>query len=216
MVYESARAARSASRVIVATDDERIVEAVRAFGGEARMTHADHACGTDRIAEVVRNDLPDVDAVVNVQGDEPDIRPEHIDKVASLLAEDPDAVMATLACRMSSPEAHRDPNQVKVVTDAEGRALYFSRAPVPYARDVKSGAGEFLGHVGIYAYRRDFLLAFTELESTPLEVTERLEQLRALEHGYVIRVGIIDDEVFGIDTPDDLERFREKWEQPNS
>lgn len=208
MVYESARKARRAERVLVATDDERIVETVKSFGGDARMTRSDHATGTDRVAEVVREHLVDVDAVVNVQGDEADIRPEEIDAVAALLEEDREAAMTTLACRMRGREAMEDVNQVKVVCDAAGRALYFSRAPVPHVRDEASRDWTFLGHLGIYGYRREFLLKLAELPQTELEKKERLEQLRALEHGYVIRVGVIDRVVFGIDTLGDLECFR--------
>jgi len=210
MVYEHARAARSADAVIVATDDERIVRAVTSFGGVARMTRADHPSGTDRVAEVVRNDLPDVDLVVNVQGDEPDVQPAHIDAVTALLRDDPAAPMATLACRMRGEQAMTDPNQVKVVVDAAGRALYFSRAPVPFVREPDERDWSFLGHLGIYGYRRDFLLKFTTLAPGRLERRERLEQLRALEHGYAIRVGVTDEAVFGIDTPADLERFKAK------
>jgi len=208
MVYERAASARCASRVIVATDDERIVRAVEAFGGEARLTRVEHTCGTDRIAEVVRNDLADVDVVVNVQGDEPEVRGEDVEATVALLRDDPEAVMSTLACRMSGREAMEDPNQVKVVVDAVGRALYFSRAPVPHVRDATERDWSFLGHLGIYGYRRDFLLKFTALERTELEKKEKLEQLRALEHGYVIRVGLTDSERFGIDTPEDLARFK--------
>jgi len=210
MVYERAASARCAGRVIVATDDARIVSAVEAFGGEVRLTAPEHPSGTDRIAEVVRNELTDVEAIVNVQGDEVDIRGEHVDATAALLEEDPEAVMTTLACRMSGREAMADPNQVKVVVDVRGRALYFTRAPVPYVRDEAERDWTFLGHLGIYGYRRDFLMTFTELERTELEKKEKLEQLRALEHGYVIRVGLTDTELFGIDTPEDLERFRRK------
>ena len=208
MVYEHASKARCAGDIIVATDDERIVGAVESFGGRVRMTRDDHACGTERVAEVVREDLPDVDFVVNVQGDEADIQPEHVDAVAALLEEDPEAAMTTLACVMTGREAMEDPNQVKVVCDVKGRALYFSRAPIPFVRDESSRDWSFLGHLGIYGYRREFLLKFAELPQTELEKRERLEQLRALEHGYVIRVGLTDRTVFGIDTPEDLERFR--------
>ena len=211
MVYEKAQAARCADTVIVATDDERIAAAVESFGGVARMTGAGHATGTDRVAEVVREDLPDVDCVVNLQGDEVDIRPEHVDAVVALLEEDPDAQVTTLACVMTSREAMEDPNQVKVVCDAKGRALYFSRAPIPYVRDESARDWTFLGHLGIYGYRREFLLRFTELPQTALETKERLEQLRVLEHGYVVRVGVTDTRVVGIDTPEDLERFRDRF-----
>jgi 3-deoxy-manno-octulosonate cytidylyltransferase (CMP-KDO synthetase) len=210
MVYEHAKEARCADTVVVATDDERIADAVRSFGGEARMTRPDHACGTDRVAEVVERHLAHVDAVVNVQGDEPDVEPDQIDAVAALLQEDREAAMTTLACVLHGQEAMEDPNQVKVVCDARGRALYFSRAPIPFVRDPVARDWSFLGHVGIYAYRREFLLKFTTLAQTELERKERLEQLRALEHGYVIRVGLTGRTLFGIDTPEDLERFKAK------
>ena len=213
MVYERAREASGVGDVVVATDDERILDAVKSFGGDARMTDADHACGTDRVAQVVREHLADVDVVVNVQGDEADIQPDQIEQVISLLAEDSDASMTTLACRMTNAEALANPNQVKVVCDARGRALYFSRSAIPHVRDENARDGSFLGHLGIYGYRRDFLLKFTELPQTELEKKERLEQLRALEHGYIIRVGITDHVMFGIDTPEDLERFRERMAQ---
>jgi len=216
IVYEHAKEARCAGTVVVATDDARIFDAVRAFGGEARMTRPDHACGTDRVAEVVAKHLPDVDAVVNVQGDEPDVEADQIDAVAALLEDDPQAAMTTLACVLRGREAMEDPNQVKVVCDAKGRALYFSRAPIPFVRDPASRDWTFLGHVGIYGYRRDFLLQFTSLPQTPLEIKERLEQLRAIEHGYVIRVGLTGKTLFGIDTPEDLERFRGRLARPSS
>ena len=207
-VCERAKQARCAKRVIVATDEVRIAEAVRAFGGEACMTRADHASGTDRVAEAARERLSDFDAIVNVQGDEPGMAPENIDLVARLIEEDGEAAMATLACVVTSRERMLDPNQVKVVCDARGRALYFSRAPVPFARDEAERDWTFLAHLGIYGYRREFLLRFPTLPKTPLELKEKLEQLRALEHGYVVRVGITDKVSFGIDTPEDLLRFR--------
>jgi len=208
MVYERAATARCAETVLVATDDERVAKAVRSFGGRAHMTRSDHASGTDRVAEVVREVLGEVDVVVNVQGDEPDIRGEHVDTVAGLLEEDPDASMSTLACVMTDEKAMHDPNQVKVVCDAKGRALYFSRSPIPFVRDETSRDRSFLGHLGIYGYRREFLLQFSEMPQTDLERKERLEQLRALENGFIIRVGVTPHAVFGIDTPEDLERFR--------
>lgn len=213
MVYERARRASGVGDVIVATDDERILDVVKSFGGDAHMTDADHACGTDRVAQVVREHLPGVDAVVNVQGDEADVQPGQIEQVISLLAEDSEASMTTLACRMTDAEALADPNQVKVVCDARGRALYFSRSAIPHVRDENVRDGSFLAHLGIYGYRRDFLLKFTELPQTELEKKECLEQLRALEHGYKIRVGITKHVMFGIDTPEDLERFRERMAQ---
>jgi 3-deoxy-manno-octulosonate cytidylyltransferase (CMP-KDO synthetase) len=194
----------------VATDDVRIFDAVKSFGGEARMTRADHPSGTDRVAQVAREHLDGFDAVVNVQGDEPDMAASNIDAVARLLEEDPEASMTTLACRMKSREAMLDPNQVKVVCDVKGRALYFSRAPIPFVREETERDGSFLAHLGIYGYRRDFLLKFPTLPQTPLEKKERLEQLRALEYGYVIRVGIVDAPTIGIDTVEDLARFKAK------
>jgi 3-deoxy-manno-octulosonate cytidylyltransferase (CMP-KDO synthetase) len=215
-VYEHAKEAQCAHAVVVATDDTRIVDAVKAFGGEAYMTRPDHACGTDRVAQVVREHLPQVDAVVNVQGDEPDVEAGQIDAVAALLEEDREAAMTTLACVLRGQQAMEDPNQVKVVCDARGRALYFSRAPIPFVRDAAARDWTFLGHVGIYGYRRDFLLEFTTLPQTPLEKKERLEQLRALEHGYVIRVGLTKKSLFGIDTPEDLERFKARLARRSS
>ena len=208
MVYERAKLARLPRRVIVATDDARIADAVRAFGGEVRMTRVDHPSGTDRIAEVAREHLKDADAIVNVQGDEPDMDPSNIDAVARLLEEDREASMTTLACVERSREAMLDPNKVKVVCDAKGRALYFSRAPIPFTRDEAERDWAFLLHLGIYGYRRDFLLEFPTLPQTPLEKKEKLEQLRALEHGRIIRVGIAARRTFGIDTPEDYERFK--------
>lgn len=210
MVYERAKLARVPKSVLVAVDDRRVFDAVRAFGGDAVMTRADHVCGTDRIAEVARERLKDVDAIVNVQGDEPEMDPGNIDLVARLLDEDRAAAMTTLACAVTSRERMLDPNQVKVVCDAKGRALYFSRAPIPFVRDEAERDSSFLAHLGIYGYRRDFLLKFTTLPQTPLEKKEKLEQLRALEHGYVIRVGITDKVSLGIDTPEDFERFKRK------
>jgi 3-deoxy-manno-octulosonate cytidylyltransferase (CMP-KDO synthetase) len=210
MVYENVKQARCADAVIVATDDRRIEAAVKSFGGEVCMTRPDHPCGTDRVAEVVQKRLGDVDTVVNVQGDEPDVEPDQVDAVAALLDEDPEAVMTTLACVMTGRERMEDPNQVKVVCDAKGRAMYFSRAPIPFVRDASARDWTFLGHIGMYAYRREFLLTFAKLPPTALETKERLEQLRALEHGYIIRVGLTGRALFGIDTPEDLDRFKAK------
>jgi 3-deoxy-manno-octulosonate cytidylyltransferase (CMP-KDO synthetase) len=210
LVYDRARLARAPKCVVVATDDRRIAEAVAAFGGEVQMTRADHASGTDRIAEVARERLAEFDAIVNVQGDEPEMAPENIDRVAALLDEDSEASMTTLAALVRSESAMADPNKVKVVCDAAGRALYFSRAPIPFVRDAAERDGAFLMHLGIYGYRREFLLKFPALPQTPLEKKEKLEQLRVLEHGYVIRVGITDKVSAGIDTSEDWDRFTGK------
>jgi len=211
-VYERASAASSISHVIVATDDARIFDAVKAFGGEAMMTSPDHATGTDRVAEVAR--LTDAQAYVNVQGDEPEIDPAMIDAIAELLADDR-AHIATLAVRSSDRERFFDPHAVKVVTDLDGFALYFSRSPLPGGKKLeeraKSGAFSFLVHVGLYGFRRDILMQFAEMKQSPLEELESLEQLRALENGYRIKVGITDHEPTGVDTPEDYRRFVEKY-----
>jgi 3-deoxy-manno-octulosonate cytidylyltransferase (CMP-KDO synthetase) len=211
-VYEQAARAASVARVIVATDDERIRQAVRDFGGEARMTRADHASGTDRIAEVAAE--LEAPIVVNVQGDEPEIRPEQVEQVITLLTEDEAAVMGTLAHPIESEAEWRDPNVVKVVLDAAGCALYFTRSPVPFARDGGGWDAEAparpLRHLGIYSYRRDFLMRYAQMPPAPLEVTERLEQLRALSAGYRIRIGLTPHACIGIDTPEDLEAWLQK------
>lgn len=187
------RACRSGARqVLIATDDERIVEAARAFGATALMTAATHASGSDRIAEVARREGWGADEiVVNVQADEPLLPEALVDQVAGLLAAYPQAQLATLAVPIESPAQWQDPNAVKVVSDARQRALYFSRAPIPWDRD-KAGADAPLAiarrHLGIYAYRVGALLQLAMLAPTPLELLEKLEQLRALEHGMDIRV----------------------------
>ncbi len=200
-VLERARRARGIERVLVATDSERIAAAVRAAGGEVAMTRPDCASGTDRCAEAAR--ALDVDVVVNVQGDEPLLDPAAIERLLEAFAE-PQVRMATLA-RPLEPDELENPHVVKVVRDLRGDALYFSRAPIPYRRN--EGAAP-LAHVGIYGYRKDFLSLFAELSPTPLERTEGLEQLRALEHGHRIRVLVTAYRSIGVDTPEDLERVR--------
>jgi 3-deoxy-manno-octulosonate cytidylyltransferase (CMP-KDO synthetase) len=201
--------------VIVATDSPEIAQAVSSFGGRAVMTRADHPSGTDRIAEVAASLACDI--IVNVQGDEPLIRPEMIDAVISMLAAG-DAGMGTLAKRIQDHREVYDPNVVKVVFGVDGRAFYFSRAPIPFHRDIFTGTGSgteaaaagslfMFKHIGIYSYRRDVLLELSRLEPTRLEFIERLEQLRALEHGVVIKVGETEFETIGVDTPEDLERI---------
>jgi 3-deoxy-manno-octulosonate cytidylyltransferase (CMP-KDO synthetase) len=198
-VYRRVERASLVSRILVATDDQRIAEAVQRFGGTVVMTRNDHSSGTDRLAEVAEN--LDLEAlVVNVQGDEPMIDPGDIDQ-AITAASIGDAEIVTLKTKME-PAAADDPNRVKVVTDRNGIALYFSRSKIP------SGGTCFL-HLGLYVYRVNFLRKFTKLERTPLEIAERLEQLRALEHGYRIRVVEVENESWGIDTPADLERYKE-------
>ena len=199
-VLERARCARKPDKVIVATDDERICDAVRAEGGEALMTRTDHLTGTDRLAEVAEA-YPAVDLIVNVQGDEPLIEPSLIDDLIAPFEMDENLPMATVMTRMEDAEEQLDPNNVKVVVDKLGYALYFSRSLVPYPRAV---AGPVYKHIGIYAYRRDFLLRYARLEPTPLERAESLEQLRALENGYGIRVLETDCRFVGVDTAEDL------------
>ena len=210
-VYEKACAAGGAD-VSIATDDERIVAAARAFGAVARLTSARHASGTDRIAELAAIEgWADTDIVVNVQGDEPLIPPANIAQVAALLTACAEAAVATLSTAIVSPEEFLDPNAVKVVTDRRGRALYFSRAPIPLHRDGAPGGRSFEGarrHVGIYAYRVAALRRLTGLAPTPLERAEKLEQLRALEHGLVIQVAeACEPPGPDVNTPEDLRRI---------
>jgi 3-deoxy-manno-octulosonate cytidylyltransferase (CMP-KDO synthetase) len=210
-VYRRVAAAPSVDRVLVATDDPRIVEAVEAFGGGVQLTRRDHASGSDRIAEVAAG--LDSDVIVNVQGDEPLLEVSMVEQVIASLAEDPAVEMATLRCRIVDPAELSDPNVVKVVVDRDGRALYFSRWPIPYVRSSRvpgllHAEVAFYKHIGLYAYRRQFLLAFAALEPTPLEQAESLEQLRALEHGYRIRTALSARGSVGVDTIEDLERVR--------
>ena len=206
--YEQARRVRGAEAVIVATDDGRIVSAVESFGGRAVMTRRDHPSGSDRVAEVARS--LDVDVVINLQGDEPLIDPASLELLADLLRDDPKAEMATLAMPIVDEETYRNPNCVKVVCGDGGRALYFSRSPIPYVRDGHPEFGRsphFLHHLGLYAYRRAALLTLSALPPHPLEQLEKLEQLRALGQGWTIRVGVIAHAGRGVDTPADYERF---------
>lgn len=199
-VLERASRAQKPEKVIVATDDERIYDAVRAEGGEAILTRADHPTGTDRLAEVAEA-YPEVDLIVNVQGDEPLIEPSVIDDLIVPFEMDENLPMATVMVRMDDAAEQLNPNNVKVIVDKLGYALYFSRSLVPYPR---AAAGPVYKHIGIYAYRRDFLLRYARLEPTPLERAESLEQLRALENGYGIRVLETDCRFVGVDTPEDL------------
>ncbi len=200
-VYERACQAQRPDEVVVATDNELVEQAVTAFGGKAMMTSPDHPSGTDRLAEVALQ-YPDVDVIVNVQGDEPMIPPAVIDDLAQCFEVDPELNMATMKVRMKEEE-YDDPSAVKVVTDQSGYALYFSRSLMPYPRN-KPEDYKVFKHVGIYAYRRDFLLKYAALAPTPLERAESLEQLRALENGYKIKVLESDFHGIGVDTPEDL------------
>jgi 3-deoxy-manno-octulosonate cytidylyltransferase (CMP-KDO synthetase) len=202
-VYERASSAGKPGAVLVATDHQSVYDTVIAFGGKAMLTSPDHPTGTDRLAEVARN-YPDMDVIINVQGDEPLIAPEIIDRLAEAFESEPELAMATLMTPMEEDEYHT-PSAVKVVTDLQGYALYFSRSLIPYPRNPQE-ADRVYKHIGIYAYRRDFLLQYAALAPTPLEKTESLEQLRALEHGYRIKVLKTDFQSIGVDTPEDLEK----------
>jgi len=212
--YEAARRSKLAGGVCVATDHREIFDEVRSFGGEAEMTDPAAPSGTDRVAEVARR-ITDVEIVVNLQGDEPELSGESIDLVIKLLEDEPGAVMSTLATPIRRREQLEDPACVKVVFDRRGRAMYFSRSPIPFARD---GADRFLGaappvffqHIGLYAYRREFLLKLAEMPPSALERAEKLEQLRVLEAGYSILVGVVDEASVGIDTPEDYRAFAER------
>jgi 3-deoxy-manno-octulosonate cytidylyltransferase (CMP-KDO synthetase) len=205
-VYRRASEARSIDSVIVATDDERIADAVRAFGGQVRMTSASHRSGTDRLAEVAA-DLT-CDLVVNVQGDEPLVEPAMIDEAVAPFGIDPALQMSTLRRRIEDPAERSNPNVTKVVVDLAGYALYFSRAPIPHVREDCPPAPAYR-HIGLYVYRRDCLLRLSRLTPTALEQSEALEQLRALEHGIRIRAVETRYDAIGVDTPDDLVRVRQ-------
>lgn len=215
-VYERTALSKLVSRVIVATDDTRIADAVSSIGGEAIMTSTGHETGTDRLAEVAAG--LDSDIIVNVQGDEPLIDPAMIDLAIQPFLEDPDLLMGTLKTRIKCLHDFLSPNVVKVVADNRGDALYFSRSPLPFFRDkwkdlkdesFNSGKLLCYKHVGLYVYRRDFLLKFAAMPPTFLEISEKLEQLRAIENGIKIRVVETEFESIGVDTPDDLHKAQE-------
>ena len=219
-VYRRASQSASLREVWIATDDDRVYRAAQEFGARVVMTKTNHRSGTDRIAEVVEN--VDADIIVNIQGDEPLIDYSAIDHAVRMLQRDPEAEMATLKAPIHEPEDLWNPSVVKVVTDQRGYAVYFSRAPIPYPRVKDMHASSlrevihsrpdllrhFYRHVGMYAYRRQFLMQFTSWAPTPLELLEDLEQLRAIEHGSKISVDLTQTSMFGVDTPEDLERIR--------
>jgi len=241
--YEQACLAKLPEKVIIAADDEKVVAAAETFGAECVLTSPDHQSGTDRIAEAVAD--MDVEIIVNLQGDEPEIDPANIDYLAKMLMDNPDCPMATLAAEFQNAGQVSDPNIVKVIVSScgvrdaycekekmdsrlrgndktqyeIGRAIYFSRSPIPYDRE-KSGVGDvrqYLRHIGIYAYRKKFLLEITALPQTPLEKIEKLEQLRAIENGFDILVGKVKHTCDGIDTPEQyaefVKRFRQRQKQ---
>lgn len=202
-VYEQVSKAKKPALVIVATDDQRVFDKVESFGGMALMTQPNHPTGTDRLAEVASHHQ-DIDVIINVQGDEPLIDADVIDQLADLFVEDADLQMATVASPLLEEE-YDEPSAVKVICNKRGDAMYFSRSLIPYPRHAFINPP--MKHVGIYAYRRQFLLDYAKMDPTPAEETESLEQLRALENGYAIRVIKTDKRFVGVDTPEDLERI---------
>ena len=205
--FERACAAKTLDQVLIAADDQRVINACKSFTDKCVMTSETHQSGTDRIAEAVADTKADI--VINLQADEPEIDPANIDYLASMLIDNPDCPMATLVAGFENAEQICDPNIVKVVTDINGRAIYFSRSPIPFGRD-NGGVGDvsnYLRHLGIYAYRKDFLMKFTTLPQSNLEKTEKLEQLRAIENGYYILIGKVTHSCDGIDTPQQYEEF---------
>ena len=226
--YEQDCQAKLPDKVIIAADDQRVVGAANTFGAECVITSPEHKSGTDRIAEAVAN--IDVEIVVNLQADEPEIDPQNIDYLANLLLKNPDYPMATLAADFGNSRQVADPNIVKVIisrrlsstsdesqgtSEEIGRAIYFSRAPIPYDRE-EAGIGkteQYLRHIGIYAYRKEFLLKITALPQTPLEKIEKLEQLRAIENGYSILVGKVEHTCDGIDTPEQYAEFVKRYKK---
>jgi 3-deoxy-manno-octulosonate cytidylyltransferase (CMP-KDO synthetase) len=209
-VFERVSMARYLSTIVIATDDTRIYQEARRCGARVMMTREDHVSGTDRVAEVA-SAFGDVELVVNIQGDEPLIDPNAIDAAILPLLEEHAIPMGTLKKKIEDPREISDPNVVKVVTDRFENAIYFSRATIPHLRDSSSDTGTFthFKHIGLYVYRRDFLMRYSALPSGPLEQAERLEQLRALENGFKIRVVETDYESFGVDTPGDLKRVQQ-------
>src|SRR5215475_7847019 len=204
-VYERAKQAQTVQRVIVATDDQRIVDAVRAFGGEARMTRPEHRTGTERIAEVAAHEPGDV--FVNVQGDEPLIEPLAIDAAVGALFEEPAAQIATVATAIRHAGDIMDPNVVKTVLDFDGNGLYFSRAPIPWVRDTQAKVHvKYWKHLGLYVFQRDALLEYPTLPLGELERVEQLEQLRWLENGWKIRVAEVEHDAVSVDVPEDVQR----------
>jgi 3-deoxy-manno-octulosonate cytidylyltransferase (CMP-KDO synthetase) len=204
-VYERSKLANRASRVIVATDDERIVKAVESFGGSARMTRPDHRTGTERVAEVAAREKGDI--FVNVQGDEPLLDPVSVDTAIEALLEEPAASIATVATPIKTPADIMDPNVVKTVLDFDNNGLYFSRAPIPWVRDTASKIQvRHLKHLGLYVFQRDALLEYPTLPQGELERIEQLEQLRWLENGWKIRVAEVEHDAVSVDVPEDVAR----------
>jgi 3-deoxy-manno-octulosonate cytidylyltransferase (CMP-KDO synthetase) len=211
--YERACLAKLPEKVIIAADDEKVMAAAKTFGAECVLTSPDHQSGTDRIAEAVAD--MDVEIIVNLQGDEPEIDPGNIDYLAKMLMDNPDCPMATLAAEFQTAEQVSDPNIVKAIIGCSNKAIYFSRWPIPYDREKSGvgGVGQYLRHIGIYAYRKEFLLEITTLPQTPLEKIEKLEQLRAIENGFSILVGKVKHTCDGIDTPEQYAEFVKRYKE---
>ena len=208
-VYEQVAKATRVDEVVVATDDDRIASAVRQFKGRVEMTSPDAASGTERVAAIART-RRDAQVVINVQGDEPLIRPDMVDQLADYLVHHTEVPMASLMTPLQREDDGNDPNVVKVVVDREGFALYFSRAPIPHARDARrTPTPRFYKHLGIYGYQRDFVLRFPGLQATRLEQVEQLEQLRAMEHGHRIKLLETVHDTIGVDTPEDLAKVEQ-------
>ena len=211
--YERTLCAKSVDQALIATDDQRVMAACAEFGGACVMTSADHQSGTDRIAEAIADINADV--VVNLQADEPEIDPAYIDQVAGLLVNDSKASMATLLAPFENAEDAVNPNIVKCITDIDGKAIYFSRSVIPYDRNA-AGVGHvetYKRHLGIYAYRKDFLMKYTVLKPSFLEQTEKLEQLRAIENGYTILTGMVPKSWDGVDTEQQYQAFVERMKK---
>lgn len=216
-VYENVARARRLDGVVVATDDERIAAAVHGFGGRVAMTRADHPSGTDRVAEAAAG--LDADLIINVQGDEPEMEPETIDLLIERMTRRPESVMGSVACPFQRIEDVQNPACVKVVLDAQGDALYFSRSLIPYPRDAQGQADDprrWLLHLGIYAYRRDFLQTLTRTPPAALEMIEQLEQLRVLHMGRRIAMVVVERSSTGIDTPEQYAAFVHRWKTRNA
>jgi 3-deoxy-manno-octulosonate cytidylyltransferase (CMP-KDO synthetase) len=209
-VWERASQARYLTSLVIATDDERIRAAAQSFSARVVMTRSDHASGTDRVAEAAS--ASNASLVVNIQGDEPAMDPNAIDIAILGLIDNPDAPMATLKKRIERPADVSDPNVVKVVTDSQGMAIYFSRSPIPFVRETGEPAALFK-HIGLYVYHREFLMQYPDLPAGPLERVERLEQLRAIENGFKIHVGETEYDSIGVDTPEDLQRVSDLFEK---
>jgi len=213
-VWERASHSRYLTDLVIATDDDRIASTARGFGARVRMTSPHHPTGTDRLAEVAS--AIEATLYVNIQGDEPLINPEAIDAAILPLTDEPELAMGTLRRKIDFADEIRNPNVVKVVTNLAGDAIYFSRSPIPFERDGRAGLPAYYKHIGLYVYRRDLLLKYPDLKVGPLEQAERLEQLRALENGFRIRVVDTEYESLGVDTPEDLERVNTIYSLVNS